>query len=355
MAMSRSESKTMTEDKVFYRSSDILDFLESRNYTSLDPYSGLRSPISKLLPTRTLKRALIQTFKLAPNRLHKLVGVPQIQMSTTLGYALSGAANLGTSISLERREKLAKSLLRSQNPDGGWGYEFDVFLRWGKYLQGESNLVATSVCASALIEAGIEGKWRDGVINFLESTFRSGYFSYCYSGSPLIHNANLLAASVMSRLNGDKDKVTSAISSSMNCQQADGSWFYGEHENLKWIDNFHTVYVLEALMDMVATENELEQGIAKGFDFWLENMFVDNQPKYYLSDTNPTRDINTLASAISLLSHPYVASNLELKKSELIEALLHQLMDALNALDWKQAKFRWDLAPASLALSKWEN
>ena len=28
-------------------------------------------------------------------------------------------------------------------------------------------------------------------------------------------------------------------------QRPDGSWYYGEQENMHWVDNFHTAYVLD--------------------------------------------------------------------------------------------------------------
>ena len=37
-----------------------------------------------------------------------------------------------------------------------------------------------------------------------------------------------------------------AIQYTAQHQRPDGSWYYGEADNLHWVDNFHTAYVLDS-------------------------------------------------------------------------------------------------------------
>jgi len=83
-------------------------------------------------------------------------------------------------------------------------------------------------------------------------------------------------------------------------QLADGSWPYGEAANDRWVDNFHTAFVLVALKrtgECLQTD-EFDECILRGYRFWKERMFLaDGTPKYYPESTFPI-DVHSVAQAI---------------------------------------------------------
>jgi hypothetical protein len=294
-------------------------------------------------------------IRISPLLFRRLLGVPEIQMVTTLGLVLGAMTKARHSPCERESDELADLILWKQNADGGWGYEFDVSLRWGSYKAGTSNLIATTFCAKALLAHRQAGAWTDGVSNFLESNFTDGYFGYAKPGDPLIHNANLLAASTFHLLGGSAEMVREAISKSVSLQNSDGSWFYGVDSRLDWIDNFHTAYVLESLLDLLKAGYEVSEATQLGFEFWQSRMFVAGRPKYFSTDTRVSADVNTLSSALSLSCHPFLNSLQmgDLKVSRI--DLKAQLLAALENLPERSHSFRWDYGPAALALAQVEN
>ncbi len=95
-----------------------------------------------------------------------------------------------------------------------------------------------------------------------------------------------------------------AVAYTVPAQREDGSWWYGEAENLRWVDNFHTGYVLDCLWwYMVSTgDRQWQPAFDHGARFFVENFFVeDGTPKYYPHQTYPV-DIQCAAQAIETLA-----------------------------------------------------
>jgi hypothetical protein len=292
--------------------------------------------------------------KMSPPHFRKIVNIPKIQMATTLGFVLLAMSQSRKSKYHSESSSLAKRILAKQNADGGWGYEFDVVLRWGSYKAGSSNLIATAICVKALKASDQLGVWEVNAKKFIESTFWGGYFGYSKPKDPLIHNANLLGATALHALNGSSKMIKEAISRTVSSQNEDGSWYYGEDSNLEWVDNFHTVYILESLMTFLESESEVRAAIERGVAFWQSEMFIGGLPKYFLQDQTVSKDINTLSSALTLVCNPLFET---VTKDSLLlstENLLHQLQTTLESTPKPAPYFRWDYGPAVLALASVE-
>ena len=82
-----------------------------------------------------------------------------------------------------------------------------------------------------------------------------------------------------------------------------GAWYYGVAEKWKWVDSFHTGYVLESL-DCVCrhTGNQKHRtALEKGYQFFLKTFFGDDgTPKYYDYKTRPL-DIQCASQGIQTL------------------------------------------------------
>jgi hypothetical protein len=87
-----------------------------------------------------------------------------------------------------------------------------------------------------------------------------------------------------------------------NCQRPDGSWYYGEKENLHWVDNFHTAYVLDCFHHYRQRgDDRFNDAMMRGYRYWKEKFFLsDGTPKYYHSKTLPI-DIQCCSQAIDTL------------------------------------------------------
>ncbi len=135
-------------------------------------------------------------------------------------------------------------------------------------------------------------------------------FNYFPHQTDTIYNANAFAATFLSRISAiikDKDLLELAEKSftyTASRQNEDGSWFYGEAKNQKWIDSFHTGYVLESLYNYIGYtgNSEFMPNLLKGIEFYKANLFLpDGTPKYYNNKIYPI-DIQCAAQAIQTFS-----------------------------------------------------
>jgi hypothetical protein len=106
----------------------------------------------------------------------------------------------------------------------------------------------------------------------------------------------MLAASVLARLQalggrGDfAEAARGAVAFALDHQRPDGSWPYAEGEAGAWIDNFHTGYVLDALLRCARAlddERALEAW-RRGIAFFRERLFEpDGAPRFTTERTHP--------------------------------------------------------------------
>jgi hypothetical protein len=124
-----------------------------------------------------------------------------------------------------------------------------------------------------------------------------------------VHNANTLGASLLIRTyarSGDemyRDVAERALLYTAKYQRPDGSWCYGEASNLRWVDNFHTGYVLDCFKHYsdATGDNRFEKTIGAGYDYWKRTFFLeDGTPRYYSHKTLPV-DIQCSSQAIDTL------------------------------------------------------
>jgi polysaccharide biosynthesis protein VpsJ len=133
--------------------------------------------------------------------------------------------------------------------------------------------------------------------------------SYIPNALSLVHNANTLGASLLARTySHTKDErlgtlTHKAMQYTAQHQRADGSWYYGEKQNLHWVDNFHTAYVLDCFKHYKENmrDEHFVSNMLKGYEYWKENFFLANgTPRYYHDKTLPL-DIQCASQAIDTL------------------------------------------------------
>jgi hypothetical protein len=224
-----------------------------------------------------------------------------------------------------------------------WGYNFDWQSRSFMRPKGTPTIVNTSFIGHALLDCfNLVGEQRAldmaiSIKNFilidLNRTKRDD--SFCFSYTPIdtsvVHNANLLGASILARLMNhcDDDRLQKAalasLDYSMRRQQSDGSWYYGDIRRQKWIDSFHTGFNLQAMRYLLqeGLAGEYESNYHKGVRFYANNFFLsDGTPKYYHDRIYPI-DIHSAAQAVCF----FCGEGAEYK--ELRDRIVRRMLDNL--------------------------
>jgi len=199
-----------------------------------------------------------------------------------------------------------------------WGYHFDWQSKSFFLPRGTPTVVCTAYVAHALLEAwevwGNE-EWRTTAVQVADFILCDVHRTedetgLCFSYSPIdrecVYNASLLGAWLLARLGvltGRRDWVDEAkqaFSFVIHRQRTDGSWFYGEAEHQRWIDNFHTGFILECLYEYgrLTGDGEYEEALARGVAFYENQLFLSNgAPKYFPHRTYPI-DVHACAQGI---------------------------------------------------------
>lgn len=294
--------------------------LERNDFVGWDPYDALASPaIRGVARAPWLRQAAIQGVKALPFNPRPLLGVPKTENAKALALFVSAYVRLARLYPEGPYGRLALGLAgrleQRALPGGGWGYPFDVQTRWGHYSRSQPNAVVTAFAGHALMD--VEALADNGGVSealppalefartrLLVPAGSEAFYAY-YEGSRVpIHNASLLVASLFAR-RGEMDAALPALRFSLERQAPDGSWPYGESSGLRWVDGYHTAFVLWTLgaaagsgADGAATD----EALTRALDFFLD-AFVDPDGAVRAS---PARrfpvDIHSCASSIWALS-----------------------------------------------------
>ena len=124
-----------------------------------------------------------------------------------------------------------------------------------------------------------------------------------------MYNASILGARLLAQAyyyTNNKEyfeSSTQAVNYVISNQNFDGSWVYGELKIQKWIDSFHTGFILECISDYMkfTNDNKFIDQLDKGMEYYLKNFFKENgAPKYYNNSLYPI-DIHSPAQLITTL------------------------------------------------------
>ena len=369
------------------------DYCIRNDFSGYDPYDALNSRLLKIIPgskTKLFRLAVTQLLKRLPVNLRPLLLIPGTQNPKALAIFLKAAIRLKQARITETSEQINYLINRivKLRAEGSsyycWGYSFPWQTRSLLVPRGAPNLVCTFFVADALLEAcDYSGNQncleiaRSAADYFLNELYwfdsESAGFSYPQPGIRIhIYNADLLAAALLSRIYHvtreykylePAFKVARYVASRQN---EDGSWYYGETPESRWIDNFHTGYNLLALKDIVkyTGQEEFTPIIRKGFEYYRRNFFnVDGIPKYYSTKLYPI-DSHSMAQSIITLEafRDQGEENYHLARSVLGWALENMwskkgyfyyqqhrfYMNIISYMRWSQA---WMLLAISVLLS----
>jgi hypothetical protein len=322
----------------------LLEYCRAEHWAGHDPYDALNSPVARFLPGRAARTAFTQVVKRSKFNLRPLLGIGKGLNSKGIALAArailllmnepkfppgSGCAPIaeGSQLIIERAaldrdfKLLMKTLLslKVRNYDEAcWGYNFPWQSRAFYAPAGMPNVVCTVFAANSYMD-WYEGSRDERVLEVGVSSARflmdrinktldgdAFCFSYTPGDQACVHNVNLLAAELLSRVysvTGSEEFREAAVSATrftVNRQRADGSWPYGEAANQRWIDNFHTAFILVSLNRIIKflAQPGWSDNLAAGYRFYADSFFLaDGRPKYYHNRLFPV-DAHSAAAAI---------------------------------------------------------
>ena len=311
---------------------EALDHLASSSqYKGYDPYDALNSPILDALSLQSKigRIGVIQVMRRLPINLRPMLLVKKGHNPKGIGLFLWGYAKLykitGDSRYLSNIDNLMDILdnLKSRGYSGNcWGYNFNWQSKAFFVPKWTPTIVNSSFIGHALLDAyRFTGNQRaldmampikEFIINDLNRTIDGDTFCFSYTPTDklIVHNANLLGASLLIRLNSyypdDRahELALTSLGYSMKHQKDDGSWNYAETNIQQWIDSFHTGFNLQAMSYFLeqGEATEYKDAYQRGVRFYADNFFLkDGTPKYYHDRVYPI-DIHAPAQAIVFFS-----------------------------------------------------
>jgi hypothetical protein len=286
----------------------LYDWMRAREFRGHDPHDALASPILARLSfgSRWLGVGWTQLGKRTPPVLRAALGVRPSENAKALGLVLAACVRLwrATGDAHWRREgahHMARLAELGMHGPGtvGWGYPFTWANRDFVAPAGTPSGVATAFVGHALLDAAdawhepVAAKLAERAARFVHRQLGrvpagDGFaFSYTPIDTRVVHNANVLAASLLARVaarvettppDAAEDFAAAArvaARTTAAAQAPDGSWPYGVGRRNAWIDSFHTSYLLVAL-DQVRRhleETSLDSAIDRGVVFWRDAFF----------------------------------------------------------------------------------
>jgi hypothetical protein len=328
-------------------------FLEKDEWRGWDPYDGLNSKFLNALTLnlKWLRIAAIQIMKRSPVNLRTILGVPKQRNPKAMGllvsaYILKYRCTKDVRFLDKARNILDWLIGMSTGYNGfSWGYNFNWQSTAFYVPRGIPTVVNSVFIAHAFLDLyklikekdylDIARSTCDFILNDLNKCYPSDIAaenevsvlhaysgdktqngSFCYSYTPLdktcVFNASILAAELLARVYiYTQEKVLHeqsrhALKFVLASQNDDGSWFYGLTPSQKYIDSFHTGFLLVSLKNILANLNYLHRqeyrlALTNGYDYYTSTFFDDNgKPHYYHNSIYP---IDLHCSAQGIITH----------------------------------------------------
>jgi polysaccharide biosynthesis protein VpsJ len=325
-------SETRFSDLTQIRSALLLLFrwVEDDDYKGYDTFDGLNARFVRPLTFENslLRIVLQQGVRRFPLNLRPVLGVRKSHSTKAMGFFARGFIRLWqTTGEVRWREKAVAMLdwlIGNTSPGyhgACWGNHFDYQSRSVFVLRQSPSVVWTSLIGHAFLDAYEsfgERRYLDIAISACEHIQRDLGFHeegnaacihYFPTSTHQVHNANTLGGSLLARTwfhNGDGsllDLAERAMRYTAKYQRSDGSWYYGEAPNLRWVDNFHTAYVLDCFKHFSdrTGDGRFDRQMMDGYQYWKSTFFLpDGTPRYYSHKTMPL-DIQCCSQAIDTL------------------------------------------------------
>jgi len=359
---------------------NLYTYVKKNNYEGIDLFDGLNSRLFKNTPfykSKYFRLALIQFCKLSPINLRKILLVPKGFNPKAGALFLLGHLNMfkATNENLHKEEAQElftrlKDLLIKREKGIGWGYNFDWQARAFYVPIGTPNVVTSVYVGKALLEyyevfedseaLELAKEIAEFITNemIIFENEKDLCFRYIPSETTEVHNANLLAASFLSSIdkhtgsNIFREKIIKSVNFSISYINEDGSWPYGTQPFHKWVDNFHTAFNIESLIDIRDNSDlaNLNPTIGKVTKYYLDNLFTDKGLAKYYNDKLYPIDIHVIAESLIALNKIKVSKITcdEIKLAYIEQQILNQaksFQDKKGYFYFQKHKHFWNKTP----------
>ena len=319
-------AKTLVYDSI----SRLYGWLEKNDYKAYDTFDGLSARFVRPLTfnSKLLNTVLQQGVRRFPLNLRPLLGVRKGHSTKGMGFLARGFMRLhtvtGEKLWADKAEFCLQWLIEHQSRGyngAAWGNHFDYQSRSFYLPKGVPTVVWTSLIGHAFLD-GYDHFKKDEYLKIAISACEHVMkdlehapdgdalcISYTPLGRNLVHNANTLGGSLLARTYSHNrneaylEVARKSIQYTANYQREDASWWYGEKNNLHWVDNFHTAYVLDCFKfyEEATDDKRFDNHMMRGYEYWKKTFFLpDGTPRYYNYKTLPL-DIQCSSQAIDTL------------------------------------------------------
>ena len=320
----------MNNEKIHESLMKLDRWVEQAGWKAYDPFDGLASPYAPFLTLNhpRLKQFWQQGVRRCAVNLRPLLGIKPGMSTKGMGFFAQGYLRLhqayGDAVFLEKAKFCLQWLMENnckQFRDCCWGNHFDYQSRGGNIAKGTPTIVWTGLIGHAFLDAyELLGDKQyldtarsacDFILDELGwQEFKEGIlFRYYPHADILVHNSNMIGASLLARVNAFspdarcREMSERAIQFTLHHQTGQGAWYYGVGDKWAWIDSFHSGYVLEALAIFIRSTGaaKYEPALRKGHRYFVQTFFLpDGTPRYYDQKTLPI-DIQCASQAIQTL------------------------------------------------------
>ncbi len=304
---SKTTATTGIQDTLIDSLRRLEQYVRVRRYQGIDPYDALDSPFLRQLPGVLPKLAATQAFVYSPLNPRRIFKVREGRNPKAVALFLSAYCDMFRAglIDKETLEKVAEELagyLIDSHIKGYHGYCWGIYfdLLEGRTLiePGMPAVVPTSFAGNAFLdvfEITKNGSYLDMALSCCDfilhdlNIFENGhgiYFSYRPNDHKVVHNANLLGASLLSRASSYSKKselldyARRAVEFSVENQEEDGSWAYSLDPSTgsKRVQlDFHQGFIIDCLVDFLqyskSDESKYEGALRKAIDFYQREQF----------------------------------------------------------------------------------
>jgi hypothetical protein len=321
-------------DQIYASIQRLVGWLEKNDYRGYDTFDGLNARLLRPLTfeTNLLRTVLQQGVRRFPINLRPLLGVSKDHSTKAMGFFARGFLRLyeasGDPIWQDKAQFALHWLILHQSSGytgACWGNHFDYQSRSFYLPKGVPTVVWTALIGHTFLDAydqSANGDYLRIALSSCEHIMHDlerfpdgeavciGYIpTHVVAPNKQVHNANTLAASLLARTYSHthnenyRSSAERAMRYTAKYLRPDGSWYYGERDNLHWVDNFHTAYVLDCFKYYATStgDQRFEEVVAKGYAYWKNTFFLeDGTPRYYNHKTLPI-DIQCCSQAIDTL------------------------------------------------------
>jgi hypothetical protein len=312
----------------------LFDWLARNQYQGYDTFDGLNARFVRPLTFEAnfLRTVLQQGVRRFPVNLRPVLGIRKAHSAKGMGFLARGFLRLHEATgdpAWKRKVEFTLQWLTEHQSTGYsgacWGNHFDYQSRSFYLPKGVPTVVWTSLIGHAFLDAYEQFAEEKHLLTAVSACehiltdlerFPDGdaiCIGYIPASTPapnkMVHNSSTLAASLLARAfshTGNlcyRELAERAILYTAKYQRPNGAWYYGERENLQWVDNFHTAYVLDCLKYYMeyTGDRQFQPAMTKGYEYWKSTFFLDDgTPRYYDNKTLPL-DIQCCSQAIDTL------------------------------------------------------